>query len=157
LHDPARGRSLEGLRGDDERTCGQLARRPDPLDQGREHGPREGLEVGMSLIRVENLHKTYRLGRVDVPVLPGASLNVERGEWVAVLGAWGSGKSTLLHLMGGLDRPDGTDGAVNFDGRPLNRMSPRDLDRFRSRSVGFVFQFYHLLPELSVLENVAVA
>jgi lipoprotein-releasing system ATP-binding protein len=113
----------------------------------------------MSLIRVQDLHKTYRLGRVDVPVLRGASLEVERGEWVAILGASGSGKSTLLHLMGGLDRPDGGGrrGSVEFDGRTLTGMSSRDLDRFRAERVGFVFQFYHLLPELTVLENVAIA
>ncbi len=112
----------------------------------------------MSLIRVENVHKTYRLGRVDVPVLRGASLSVGKGEWVAVLGASGSGKSTLLHLMGGLDRPDDAKaGDVVFDGRPLGHMSTGELDRFRAGRVGFVFQFYHLLPELTVLENVAVA
>jgi lipoprotein-releasing system ATP-binding protein len=112
----------------------------------------------MSLIRVENLHKTYRLGRVDVPVLRGVTLDVQQGEWLAVLGASGSGKSTLLHLMGGLDRPDrGNGGGVTFHDRRLRDMSGRDLDRYRTASVGFVFQFYHLLPELTVLENVAVA
>jgi lipoprotein-releasing system ATP-binding protein len=84
-------------------------------------------------------------------------LAVERGEWVAILGASGSGKSTLLHLMGGLDRPDPSKGSVEFEGRSLEAMSARDLDRFRAERVGFVFQFYHLLPELTVLENVAVA
>ena len=111
----------------------------------------------MSLIQVQDIHKTYRLGRVDVPVLRGATLDVKRGEWVAVLGASGSGKSALLHLMGGLDRPDSTGGGVTFDGRPLRGMSASELDRFRASRVGFVFQFYHLLPELTVLENVAVA
>ena len=115
----------------------------------------------MTLISVNNLHKTYRLGRVDVPVLRGAALSVKRGEWVAVLGASGSGKSTLLHLMGGLDRPDrggsAAGGDVVFDGRALSTYSSRELDRFRAGKVGFVFQFYHLLPELSVLENTLVA
>ena len=109
------------------------------------------------LVSVSDLHKTYRLGRVDVPVLRGATLEVREGEWVAVLGASGSGKSTLLHLMGGLDRPDAARGGahpIRFDGRALDEMSARELDRYRAESVGFVFQFYHLLPELNVVENV---
>ncbi len=113
----------------------------------------------MALISVQNLFKTYRLGRVDVPVLRGATLEVEEGQWLAVLGASGSGKSTLLHLMGGLDRPDaGSDGggAIRFNGTDLRSLSSGALDRFRSTEVGFVFQFYHLLPEINVLENVLV-
>jgi ABC-type lipoprotein export system ATPase subunit len=115
----------------------------------------------MSLIAINNLHKTYRLGRVAVPVLRGVNLAVEEGEWVAVLGASGSGKSTLLHLMGGLDRADATgngkaNGSIVFDGRPLSSMSVAALDAYRAADVGFVFQFYHLLPELSVVENVLI-
>jgi lipoprotein-releasing system ATP-binding protein len=106
-------------------------------------------------MRVENLHKTYHLGRVDVPVLRGVSLSVAQGEFVAVLGASGSGKSTLLHLMGGLDRPDEAQGSmIEFRGRTLKGMSAGELDSYRAEDVGFVFQFYHLLPELTVLENV---
>src|SRR5690606_11454864 len=100
---------------------------------------------------------TYRLGRVDVPVLRGASIEVGPREWVAVLGASGSGKSTLLHLLGGLDRPDKGRGDILFNGTPLSSMRRRELDRFRAREVGFVFQFYHLLPELTVMDNVLVA
>lgn len=127
----------------------------------------------MSLLEVENLYKTYRLGRVSVPVLRGAGLRVEEGEFVAVLGASGSGKSTMLHLIGGLDRPDrpgqrpdhrrengswGQDGSrIGYGGRELGSMSTRELDRYRATQVGFVFQFYHLLPELSVLQNVVIA
>ncbi|MBX3353722.1 MAG: ABC transporter ATP-binding protein [Phycisphaeraceae bacterium] len=110
-----------------------------------------------TLIAARDVHKTYRLGRVDVPVLHGATLEVARGEWVAVLGASGSGKSTMLHLLGGLDRPDKGKGDVVFENRSLASLSRRALDRFRAREVGFVFQFYHLLPELSVLDNVLVA
>lgn len=109
------------------------------------------------LLAAHDVHKTYRLGRVDVPVLRGAGIEVHPGEWVAVLGASGSGKSTLLHLLGGLDRPDKGAGGILFNGTPLSSMSRRELDRFRAREVGFVFQFYHLLPELTVVDNVLVA
>jgi ABC-type lipoprotein export system ATPase subunit len=105
------------------------------------------------LLTASDVHKTYRLGRVDVPVLRGAGLRVAEGECVAVLGASGSGKSTLLHLLGGLDRPDRGGGDVAFRGESLARFGAGDMDRYRNRSVGFVFQFYHLLPELTVLEN----
>jgi lipoprotein-releasing system ATP-binding protein len=108
---------------------------------------------GRHLLRAIDLRKTYRMGRVDVPVLKGASIAVERGEWVAVLGASGSGKSTLLHLMGDLDVPDVNGGEVRFDDVPLPSMTRNERNRYRNRSVGFVFQFYHLLPELNVLEN----
>jgi len=106
------------------------------------------------LIHVRALKKTYRLGKVDVPVLRGISLDVQEGEFLAILGASGSGKSTLLHLLGGLDRPDRGQYALSFGGIDLTRMSSGARDAFRNTSVGFVFQFYHLLPELTVQENV---
>ncbi len=107
------------------------------------------------ILRAAGLHKTYRMGRVDVPVLKGVTLDVREGEWIAVLGASGSGKSTLLHLLGDLDQPDTTspEEGVFFESRPLGALSRRQRDRYRNRSIGFVFQFYHLLPELNVLEN----
>jgi lipoprotein-releasing system ATP-binding protein len=111
------------------------------------------------LIAVERMHKTYRLGKSETPVLRGVSLSVEAGEFVAVVGASGSGKSTLLHLMGALDvpdrSPDGTwNGRVVFDGRDVfGGLDEPARDRIRNREIGFVFQFYHLLPELDVLEN----
>jgi len=112
----------------------------------------------MALVEVNNLHKTYRLGRVNVPVLRGLSISVERGEWVAVLGVSGSGKSTLLHLVAGLDRPDKRNpGTIRFDGRSVTELSPRALDRYRATNVGIVFQFYHLLPELTLLQNITLA
>ncbi len=111
------------------------------------------------LLRVTGLHKTYRLGRVDVPVLHGVDIEFGRGEWVAILGASGSGKSTLLHLIGGLDRPDKPGNGkpratIRFDSRDVASFSHADLNRYRCRDVGFVFQFYHLLPELTVTDNV---
>lgn len=101
----------------------------------------------------DDVYKTYRLGRVDVPVLKGTTLNAVAGEWLAILGASGTGKSTLLHLLGDLDQPDAGCGAVSFEGQPLNAWSHRQRNHYRNRSIGFVFQFYHLLPELNVLEN----
>ena len=109
--------------------------------------------VETHLLSAVNLSKTYRLGRVDVPVLTGTTLHVKAGEWIAVQGASGSGKSTLLHLLGDLDQPDDGGGSVTFEQQPLYEMTLRARNLYRNRSIGFVFQFYHLLPELNVLEN----
>ncbi len=108
----------------------------------------------MSRMQVENLHKHYRLGGEDLHVLRGVDLAIASGEWLAVLGRSGSGKSTLLHLLGGLDRPDR--GSVQFDERDIFQLGGGKLDRYRNRHVGFVFQFYHLLPELTALDNVMI-
>jgi lipoprotein-releasing system ATP-binding protein len=104
------------------------------------------------LLTAEELYKSYRMGAAEVKVLKGVNLTVTEGEFVAVVGASGSGKSTLLHILGALDKPDS--GVVRFEGRDLNRARERELNRFRNNMVGFVFQFYHLLDELNVLENV---
>ena len=106
-----------------------------------------------TLLSATHVKKTYRLGRVDVPVLTDASLEISQGEWVAILGSSGSGKSTLLHLLGGLDRADKDSGPIHFGGEDLRSFSAGRENRYRNRDVGFVFQFYHLLPELTVLEN----
>lgn len=106
------------------------------------------------LLQVQDLQKAYRLGRTRIEVLRGVDLELRRGEFVAVLGASGAGKSTLLHLLGGLDRPDA--GRLVFGGRDLGAFSGRDLAEFRNRKVGFVFQFFCLLPELDALENTSL-
>lgn len=104
------------------------------------------------LLTAEGLHKSYRMGSTQVKVLKGVDLAVKKGEFVAIIGASGSGKSTLLHILGALDRPN--KGVVTFEKRDLSRFSSGELNKFRNKTVGFVFQFYHLLDELSVLENV---
>jgi lipoprotein-releasing system ATP-binding protein len=112
----------------------------------------------MPILVAHNLFKTYQLGKTHVPVLRGVSLSINEGERVAILGRSGSGKSTLLHLLAGLDTPDaGHDSSITYDGRTLAARSGRELDDYRTRSVGLVFQFYHLFPELPVIENVLIA
>jgi ABC-type lipoprotein export system ATPase subunit len=104
------------------------------------------------ILKAERVYKSYRMGEAEIAVLKGVNLAVKEGEFVAVVGASGSGKSTLLHILGGLDRPD--KGVVSFDGRDLSGLSAGELNKYRNKMIGFVFQFYHLLDELSVLENV---
>ncbi|AMV39557.1 ABC transporter ATP-binding protein [Planctomyces sp. SH-PL62] len=98
------------------------------------------------------LHKSYRKGKIEVPVLHGVDMEAARGELVAVIGASGSGKSTMLHLLGLLDQPDA--GEVLLDGRRIDDRPDRERDLLRNQTFGFIFQFYHLLPELTALENV---
>jgi lipoprotein-releasing system ATP-binding protein len=100
----------------------------------------------------KGLKKDYRKGPVQVPVLRGVSLAVRQGEFLAVVGQSGCGKTTLLHLLGTLDRPD--DGEIHFEGRRIDNLSASELDALRNRRFGMIFQFYHLLPELTTLENV---
>jgi predicted ABC-type transport system involved in lysophospholipase L1 biosynthesis ATPase subunit len=105
-----------------------------------------------NILQVERLSKTYMLGKASIPVLRDVSLAVHTGEVISIIGASGSGKSTLLHILGALDQPSG--GTVRFQGRDLYALSAAQRTVVRGRHIGFVFQFYHLLPELDVLENV---
>jgi lipoprotein-releasing system ATP-binding protein len=103
-------------------------------------------------LAAKELAKGYRKGKNEVPVLHGVDLEVERGELVAVVGSSGSGKSTLLHVLGLLDSPD--DGSVWLDGQRIDDGPDKRRDTLRNRTFGFIFQFYHLLPEMTALENV---
>ena len=108
----------------------------------------------MPFLDAEHLSKTYRNAEVPVPVFDDLNLQVERGEMLAIVGPSGIGKSTLLHLLGGLDRPDS--GTIRVQNTVVSAMSNDELARFRNRNVGFVFQFHHLLPEFTAVENVAM-
>jgi len=103
------------------------------------------------MIGINGLYKTFRIGEHDLTVLKGINLEIRRGELLAIMGASGAGKSTLLHIIGMLDRP--TRGTVSFEGRDLFQLSDAAQAEFRNRRIGFVFQFHHLLPEFTALEN----
>ena len=105
----------------------------------------------MSMIRARQLHKSYG----DLHVLRGVDLDIQRGEIVSIIGKSGAGKSTLLHILGTLDQPDR--GTLEINGQQVERLSKRPLAEFRNRHVGFVFQFHHLFPEFTALENILIA
>ena len=104
------------------------------------------------ILQAEGVVKSYRLGKRDIPVLRGVDMQLNAGEMLALLGVSGAGKSTLLHVLGLLDPP--TAGSVKLDGRPVHALRSREKAALRHREIGFVFQFYHLIPELNALQNV---
>src|SRR5215831_1615272 len=108
----------------------------------------------MALIELEDIHKTYHLGEVDVPVLKGVSLTIARGELVALMGTSGSGKTTLMNILGCLDRP--TSGKYRLDGEEVSVVSSDQRSLIRNKKIGFVFQNFNLLPRTSALENVVM-
>lgn len=110
--------------------------------------------MNKNIIACRNLRKSYYQGELEVPVLMGIDLNVQAGDTLAIVGASGSGKSTLLHLLGGLDAPTG--GEIRIMGQEIATINEEERCQLRNKSLGFIYQFHHLLPEFSALENVAM-
>jgi putative ABC transport system ATP-binding protein len=106
----------------------------------------------MALVELRNVSKIYHLGGEEIRALDDLSLDIQEGEFISIIGPSGSGKSTLMHILGCLDSP--TSGTIKLDGTMIHAASPRELARIRNRKIGFVFQFFNLLPKLNVLQNV---
>jgi len=106
----------------------------------------------MALVELRNVSKIYHLGGEEIRALDDLSLDIQEGEFISIIGPSGSGKSTLMHILGCLDSP--TSGTIKLDGTLIHDASPRELARIRNRKIGFVFQFFNLLPKLNVLQNV---
>src|SRR5882724_7161120 len=124
--------------------------------RGARRAPRPPRPCGMSdnVLEARNVHKSFRQGPVLLPVLQGVALAVSAGERVAIVGASGSGKTTLLQILGGLDRPNAAE--VLVGGRDIHHLAESERGRLRNQALGFVYQFHHLLPQFSALENVAM-
>src|SRR5512136_951401 len=106
----------------------------------------------MSLVELRNISKIYRVGDEEIRALDNVTLDIESGEFISIIGPSGSGKSTLMHILGCLDSP--TQGSIRLDGVMIQKASSRELAAIRNRKIGFVFQFFNLLPKLSVVQNV---
>lgn len=109
----------------------------------------------MALIEFENIKKEYRIGDVKITAVDNCSFSIEKGELVVILGPSGAGKTTVLNLLGGMDSPSG--GNITVDGNPIHKYSKKELVNYRRKDIGFVFQFYNLMANLSALENVELA
>lgn len=132
-------------------AAGQLKRRR-PLSARESGGHESATSASGTLFEARQLTKKFRKGRVEIPVLRGVDLQVRRGEFLAIVGQSGSGKSTLLHALATLDAPDS--GEIHFEGARIDHLKGFKRDALRNQRFGMIFQFYHLLPELSALENV---
>ncbi len=107
-----------------------------------------------NILNIQNIHKSYKMGKNVVSVLKGMSFDIAEGEWVAMLGASGSGKTTMMNIIGTLERPE--QGKVFYNEKSYTDFSRKEIVQFRNQKIGFIFQTYHLLPELTVLENVLI-